>query len=95
MFVREKRSAVRDGVNVFRGKMPPFRFAMAFVRWKRTFVCVKICVVRVGGDDLLTEAMAPISGARFVFPASLARDRAHALEATRTIAMKHLFDLGD
>src|SRR5580693_4967846 len=36
-----------------------------------------------------------ISGARFVFPASPARDRAHALEATRTIPMKHLFDLGD
>jgi hypothetical protein len=35
------------------------------------------------------------SGARFVPPASPARDRAHALEATRTIAMKNLFDLGD
>src|SRR5258708_4730686 len=55
VFVREKMRAGRDGANVFRETMAPLRFVTAFVRWKRAFICVKMGVVRVGGDDLPTE----------------------------------------
>ncbi len=55
VFVCEKMRVVRDGVSVFREKMASLRFAMAFVRWKGAFVCMKMRAARVVGEDLPTE----------------------------------------